>query len=206
MSPPRIDESKWVTVGYVTFELVRELAPPAHSERAFEERQLGDWGNKPAYRQAPDRHGYRSVSHCDAAVNYHASMSAPPENHRLSPVEMLVAARTSIALSAALLLLATYLLALELLGGSGWASLVSLCLYLVPNFQWHATHARSWTPLVDHLALAPVRREPLLPAERDARERRLRDRPPRDRSLLPLDARRRAQARTLAVDARDPLD
>jgi hypothetical protein len=153
-APPRIDESEWVTAGYVAFSLVRQLAPVSRWQRAFDERELGDWGNKnPPLGKLIIGAAVAPLVSSDAAVNYQASMSVPPERHRLPPSELLVAARTSIALSAALLLFATYLLASELLGRSLWASVAPLCLFLVPNFQWHATHVYTDVPQLAFMSL-----------------------------------------------------
>jgi hypothetical protein len=138
------DESQWITSGYVAWKLLRQRAPPARWERAFDERELSDWGNKnPPLGKYWIGLAVTPHVQVDSDVRYHWAFFRPPGSpgprNNAPPPAMLVAARTAIAVSGALALAACYLVALELLGASLWACLAPLSLFLVPSFQFHAT-------------------------------------------------------------------
>ena len=158
--PPSLtaDESQWITSGYVAWKLLRQLEAPARWEAAFDERELADWGNKnPPLGKYVIGVAVTPHVRSDADVNYHWAFFRPPDSpgppNKAPPVDLLIAARTAIAVCGALTLVASYLVAFELIGTSLWACLAPLCLFLVPGFQFHATHVFTDAPQLVFLLL-----------------------------------------------------
>jgi hypothetical protein len=148
-----LDESEWITAGYVAFKLLRERAPLARWEHAFDERSLGDWGNKnPPLGKYIIGLAVTPHIHADADADYH---SAPLKNAddtvargNLPPRSVLTAARTAIAACAGIALLGSYLVAFELTGSALWAALSALFLFFVPSFQFHAVRVYTDAPQI----------------------------------------------------------
>jgi 4-amino-4-deoxy-L-arabinose transferase-like glycosyltransferase len=153
------DEPAWITSGYVTLQLVRELASPSRWETAYEARQLGDWGNHnppvaklliglaTAHALRPgDRVDYRWL--WDRGASWNLREGAMP------PAHVLFAARAAIAGTAALCLLLAYLIALECTGGGWFALWAPFALGLIPIFSEHAALVYTDVPQLMFLLLA----------------------------------------------------
>jgi hypothetical protein len=160
-SGPMVDEAEWITAGYVAWQLLAAGAPPARWERAFDERKLGDWGNKnpPLGKYIIGLAAARHVRD-PAAVQYRLQFMRPLAGQarveRMPPVEVLTSARLAIALCACACLVALYLLALELTGRSVWASIAPLGLFLLPGFQHHAVRVYTDAPELALLGFASL--------------------------------------------------
>jgi hypothetical protein len=148
-----VDESEWITAGYVAFKLLRECAPLERWEHAFDERALGDWGNKnPPLGKYIIGFAVTPHIYADADAHYHwaplkgADGKVAPRN--LPPMAVLTAARSAVAACAGLALLGSYLVAFELTGSALWGALSALFLFFIPSFQFHAVRVYTDAPQI----------------------------------------------------------
>src|SRR5581483_8864109 len=155
------DEANWIASGYLTLELARTAAPPSRWARAFEERLLGDWGNK----NPPVGKLFVGVAAAVArrpgdSMRYAWRWSqSTQENVRRgyapSPA-LLAGCRVASALCGGLVLVLIYVLAVQLLGASWLALLAPLVLAATPTFEYQSTHVCTDLPQIALLAGAVV--------------------------------------------------
>jgi hypothetical protein len=140
-----IDEPGWVTSSLVTYRLFRSLAPPSRWGVAYDELQLGEWGNKnPPVGKLLVGAVVAAAAEPEERIAYHWTWPHGYEwNLRagsLPPDRILLPPRRAIAVMGGLLLGLIYGCAL-LLTGRPWLSLLAPGLvWALPVFEFHATH------------------------------------------------------------------
>ncbi|MBI3182666.1 MAG: phospholipid carrier-dependent glycosyltransferase [Myxococcales bacterium] len=139
-----LDEPEWVTAGYRTFELVRDLSPPLRWEGAYHELNLRDWGNKnpPVGKLligaavAPFREGEEPIRFMwEWPFDYQSNLAAG----NIPPFRLLTPARVTVAFFGGLTLLLSYLCAVRLLERRWLAILAPVLLWSLMAFETHST-------------------------------------------------------------------
>ena len=147
--PVETDEPARLTTSDLVWELLATGSGPARWAAAFDERGLGDWGNK-----NPPLGKYLiggSIAHVEVARPFDYAWSwgiSRAEQTRLPPDHLLRAGRVPIRVMGWLCLVTVFALAHVLTAGSLWALLAPLLLFLVPSFQYHALRIYTDVPEV----------------------------------------------------------
>lgn len=152
-----VDESPWITSGYITYRLVVDLAPPDRWETAYS--RLGSWGNMnpPVGKLLIGLFTAHAITENDV-VAYNWDWEQTREWNltygRMPPPHVLLGVRAGMVVTGTLCLLLAYLVAVQLVGVRWIALWAPVSLMFNTVFAAHSAMALTSVPQLLFLLLA----------------------------------------------------
>ena len=155
------DESEWVTAGYRTYELVRDLEPPSAWESAYSALGLEGWGNmSPPLGKLFIGLAVAPFTEPGEQVRFISTWPFDYQANRLAgnipPFRLLTPARICIALFGAACLVLVYICSVQLVRRRYLPMLAPIALFCTLSFQQHSTRLYTDVPQLALLLAAIV--------------------------------------------------